>query len=1289
MIYNTCAQRFLLPNRFFSCFALASIVLLMFSQPPASAHATGALVRASQARVVPLSSGVSPRLTSNLQLFVNLSPVSPNGASGWYTSWPIQVYTTEADPEANTTIYQSVNGGAFAVYNGQGLSDGIYTLAYYASDTDGNTTPTQTVNVKLDSVPPLTTASVSGNENYDGSYQDSATVTLSATDDASGIAATYYQVNNGPVVPYTGALTESALGTYGITYYSVDVAGNVESSEFISLQIANYPNISSVSINPGDVTGGTSATGTVTLTSSSASDTTVDLDSEDPSAQVPRSMVIAAGATFGTFTVTTSPVTEVAYPNIDAESDENSSTSEVQFEVDPVPVTSISLNPTTVTGGSSSTGTVTLASTALINTVINLSSEGSGVTVPDEVTVEKNSSSATFTVSTTPVGSSEQVDILADDANSFVDTDLTINPLPQPTLTSFTPVLGPVGTKVTINGTNFTGATAVGFNGKEASSFAVVSSTSMTATVPVSATTGKVYVTTPTGTAPSPTNFTVTTLAVTSFSPTVGPPGTTITVTGSGFTGINGASINGVATPYKFVSDSEVTLVVPAFATSGNIQISTPDGSASSSSYFDVTFLSISGIQPSSGPVGSVFEVFGSGFTGITAASVDGIPASFSFIADNVVSVTVHKGAATGPVHILTPNGLAVSPLNFTVTTLAITGFSPAIGPIGTVVTVSGSGFTGVTAASVDGYPAPLTFVNDGELTLTVPASASTGAVHIKTPDGLAASETNFTVTKTAVTSFSPNVGPPGTIITVIGSGFTGMNRASIGGGAVPFTFVSDSEVTLTVTNTAASGNIEITTPGGSASSSSYFDLTFLSITGIDPSAGPVGSVFDVFGSGFTGIAAASVDGVPATFSFIADNVVSVTVPKGAASGAVHILTPNGLAVSPINYNVTTLTLSSFAPTSGPVGSQVTVTGTGFAGVTAASLNGIPAAFTFVSDSEVTLTVPAGATTGPIHIKTSAGLISSTTNFTVSLGITSFTPTSGPVGTVVTVIGSGFTEITAASVDGYPASYTYVNDGEVKLTVPSGASTGVIHIKTPSALASSATSFIVTKLAITGFTPSSGPIGTVVTVKGSDFTGVTAVSIDGYPATFTFVNDSEVTFTVPKGASTGVIHVKTPSGLAVSATNFTLTTSTAIPAPTINPHGGAYLDSQAVTITSSVRGAMIHYTTDGSTPTDSSPLYVKSLPVGTSLTIKAIAAADGYADSAVATARFGVPTEGGMIAVVTNLNDSGPGSFRAAIIMANEVPGSVVTFAPGLKATTSPEIALPVLGPKTTIIWPG
>lgn len=84
-----------------------------------------------------------------------------------------------------------------------------------------------------------------------------------------------------------------------------------------------------------------------------------------------------------------------------------------------------------------------------------------------------------------------------------------VGPQP-PSITSFTPIAGPIGTVVVISGSNFTAATDVSFHGTSAISFTVDSAIQITATVPVGTTTGTISVTTAIGTGTSATPFTVT-----------------------------------------------------------------------------------------------------------------------------------------------------------------------------------------------------------------------------------------------------------------------------------------------------------------------------------------------------------------------------------------------------------------------------------------------------------------------------------------------------------------------------------------------------------------------------------------------------------------------------------------------------------------------------------------------------------------------------------------------------------------------------------------------------------
>jgi len=168
----------------------------------------------------------------------------------------------------------------------------------------------------------------------------------------------------------------------------------------------------------------------------------------------------------------------------------------------------------------------------------------------------------------------------------------TLAPIVPPTITSFTPTSGPVGTTVTITGTNLTDITWVKFNGTVSSSVTPVSATSLKAVVPAGATTGKISIMTPGGTATSAASFTVTTSAptITSFTPTSGPVGTKITITGTNLGTTTTVKINGtVATSVTVVSATSVTAIVATGSTTGKVALATPTGSATSATVFTLT----------------------------------------------------------------------------------------------------------------------------------------------------------------------------------------------------------------------------------------------------------------------------------------------------------------------------------------------------------------------------------------------------------------------------------------------------------------------------------------------------------------------------------------------------------------------------------------------------------------------------------------------------------------------------------------------------------------------------
>jgi len=195
--------------------------------------------------------------------------------------------------------------------------------------------------------------------------------------------------------------------------------------------------LSTLSLNPTTVTGGDSSTGTVTLSGPAPSGgAQVALSSNDTSvATVPSSVTVAAGATSATFTVSTSAVTASTTVTISASYAGVTKTASLIVNPAPPPtLTSLTLSPTSATGGNSSTGTVTLSGPAPSGGAqVALSSSNTSVaTVPSSVTVAAGATSATFTVSTSTVTASTTVMISASYAGVTKAASLTVNPVPPP-----------------------------------------------------------------------------------------------------------------------------------------------------------------------------------------------------------------------------------------------------------------------------------------------------------------------------------------------------------------------------------------------------------------------------------------------------------------------------------------------------------------------------------------------------------------------------------------------------------------------------------------------------------------------------------------------------------------------------------------------------------------------------------------------------------------------------------------------------------------------------------------
>ncbi len=166
--------------------------------------------------------------------------------------------------------------------------------------------------------------------------------------------------------------------------------------------------------------------------------------------------------------------------------------------------------------------------------------------------------------------------------------------------------------------------------------------------------------------------------------------------------------------------------------------------------------------------------------------------------------------------------------------------------------------------------------------------------------------------------------------------------------------------------------------------------------------------------------------------------------------------------------------------------------------------------------------------------------------------ITSFTPTTGLSGTIVTITGTKFTGATAVFFGGNAASsFTVNSDVEIVATVCPSAITGSVTVSLPTVSVSKPIYFVSAPVApsISSFTPTSAANGIEVTINGNKLLGTTSVSFGGTAAaSFTVVSDYKIYAIVSTGTS-GNVSVSSSSGTG-SMAGFTWVATT--PASNIN-----------------------------------------------------------------------------------------------------------------------------------------
>ncbi len=829
---------------------------------------------------------------------------------------------------------------------------------------------------------------------------------------------------------------------------------------------------------------------------------------------------------------------------------------------------------------------------------------------------------------------------------------------------------GPTGVTVTVTGSGFAGTdTSVAISGT------IVPSTPITCTVSGGSITGTctfvatgspgTYTITAVGNQvggsgdTATATFTITTPTIT-LTPSQGPTGVSAVVSGTGFSPgvtitltISGSGTLGSSSCTGQTVSATGTFTCPATTVSGSagsytITATGSDHSTVSSDVasagFTITTPTIT-LTPSQGPEGSTVTVSGTGFTigsslkslvfdTVTISSCS--PGSMSISGTGTFSCAFSvPSGASGSTVTATDTGGATATGSFTVTVPSIF-IVPRSGPSGTVVTVSGTGFTpGATISFSISSGASVTpsgtcqvssssGSSDGTFTCSVTVTSSSPANYTLTSTGsdgtFDQASTTYQITPLVLT-LSPVSGPSGVTVTVTASGFastdstisvkigtTGLCTITASGGGGSCTFTASSTNGFTFSSGGTANTVTATGSAAGDTAQATFTGTVTSLT-LAPSSGPSGVTVTVTAAGFastdTSIAVTIGSNSLCTITASGGGGTCTFVPTSSngftfsSSGASNPVTAKGNAAGDtaqqtFTGTVTALTLS---PSQGPSGVTVTVRVTGFASTDTTITVAGPTSVTlctitvspsgsgsgscgFAASAANGFTFSSSGTSNTVTAAGSMASDSATATFTGTMPTLVLSPSSGPSGVTVTVSGSGFASadshitlsnptnpslaVCALSSGTISGTCSFVANSANGFSFSSGGSS-VVVTATGNAAGDTQTATFTGTIASLTLSPSQGPSGVTVTVTAAGFastdttiavmigsTTLCTITASGGGGKCTFVPTSSNGFTFSTGGTVNTVTATGPAAEDVQTATFTGTT----PAITVTPGRG-------------------------------------------------------------------------------------------------------------------------------------
>ncbi len=976
---------------------------------------------------------------------------------------------------------------------------------------------------------------------------------------------------------YTGISLDLIITTlYGSVTYSSAFTYN-------SPPGINYPTITSVSLNAGNVVGGTTfdifgtnldnVTGVTIGTTPVTSFTLVN----------PTRLTCVSGA--GVYTgnaldiILNSPFGNVTRVNA------------WTYTYDPPTITSVNVSTTSVVGGD----TVILTGTNfyLVSNVIICGLQAASYVVdsPTQITL------------ITPIAYNAadtlgNIQVVATFGTATLFNSFTFFGVQTPIVSNITPTSGSTagGTVLTVNGTNFLTTTGVTIDGN-AASFVIDSNIQLTVTTPAaSAFTGlpvNIIITNTFGSYTATNSFTYTqpTPIISSVTPTTRnvSGGSSIVLSGNFFLGTTSVLIDNVAaTSYVVNSTTQITAVIPSSIYTNlpvNINVITPAGTGTLTNGF--TYLpspTISSVSPNTCLLagGVTVVITGVAFTNASSVTLNGVPmTSYTIDSSTQITAVVPTGSAVNTPYdivIQTPQGNYTSTGGFTyLNAPTISSVSPNTGATagGNSVVIVGTNFSNASVVKI-GTTNVTSYTVDSITQITaVTPSGSTGSaqtITVETPQGNVTSGSGlFTyLNAPTISNVTPNTGATagGNTITIVGTNFNNATVVKVGTTNVTSYTVDSATQITAVTPSGSTGSaqtITVETPQGNVTSGSglFSYLNAPTISSVSPNTGATagGNTITIVGTNFNNATAVKI-GTTSVVSYTVTSSTQITAvtPSGSIGSAqtITIETPQGNVTSGSGLftYLNAPTISSVSPNTGATvgGNSVVITGTNFNNATVVKIGSTNVtSYTVDSATQITAVTPSGSvgSAQTITVETPQGNVTSGSGLFSYLNaptISSVTPNTGATvgGNSVVITGTNFNNATAVKIgSSNVTSYTVDSATQITAVTPSGStgSAQTITVETPQGNVTSGSGLFTYLNAptISSISPVSGNVagGDSVVITGTNFTNTSAVKIGSTNVTSYTVNSAtQITAVTPAGStgSAQTITVETPQGNVTSGT---------------------------------------------------------------------------------------------------------------------------------------------------------